>query len=159
MDDERRDLYRSRAKGGKSVIPRNNYEKRTTQGVPFSHIDRVQNAKVNEEKQMIDRIHNLLRNFTVPIGKCQDETEMKIISKLEICVFFFQALARTPFSWCPAIISTVVRISLCQLNWHWSNLPSAMASKSGITPIWIQVGTYYSSNFSFESDKFHISLN
>lgn len=73
MDDVKRDLYRARAKGGNSLGKRNAFEKRTTQGVPFSEIDRMRNAKVNEEKQMIDRIHNLLSHFTVPVGKCVDD--------------------------------------------------------------------------------------
>lgn len=69
MDDEKRDLYRARAKGGNSFGKRNTFEKRTSQGIPFSEIDRMRNAKMNEEKHMIDRIHNLLSHFTVPVGK------------------------------------------------------------------------------------------
>lgn len=71
MNDEGRELYRARAKGGNSIGKRNTFEKKTTQGIPFSQIDRMQNAKVNEEKEMIDRIHNLLNHFTVPVGMCR----------------------------------------------------------------------------------------
>lgn len=71
MNDEGRELYRARAKGGNSVGRTVSFEKKTTQGIPISQVDRAHLAKVNEEKQMIDRIHNMLSHFTVPVGKCR----------------------------------------------------------------------------------------
>lgn len=71
MNDEGRELYRARAKGGNPVGRKVSFEKKTTQGIPISQIDRAQNTKMNEEKQMVDRIHNMLSHFTVPVGKCR----------------------------------------------------------------------------------------
>lgn len=73
MGDERQALYRARAKWGNSVRNQRGAgeqtERKTAQGVAISEVDRVINEKLNEEKQMINRINNLLNHFTVPAGE------------------------------------------------------------------------------------------
>lgn len=75
MGDEGRELYRARAKGGNAGGRKNTCEKRTTQGIAFSVVDRVQKARADEEKQMMDRINELLNQFTVPVGMYRDWEE------------------------------------------------------------------------------------
>lgn len=58
MSGEERGLYGARAKGENAAKGKDSFV-------------RAQNAKMNEEMQMIGRLNNMLSRFTVPDGSCQ----------------------------------------------------------------------------------------
>lgn len=66
LSEEMREYWRARARNGNEsdgII-----ERKSSQGIPFSVVDRSQTDKVNLETEMMDRIYDLLNHFSVPVG-------------------------------------------------------------------------------------------